>query len=461
MKIASLVFGGGISTLGMDVVQAEIESKHGKRVEFIPCRPEDVVTIKSVDVLMVSLYWFDNILDFLEYLWKAGIDPRKRKPLIIIGGIAATNIRILKGYFHYCVLGDGEMVAADLVSALLDGSDPASLPHVISDGDFDSIKTLATNPNIPARAYTELRGSRTARIEIARGCRFKCPFCQLAHTKPYREQPLEVIEHILKGTQTKSVGLFAPDRTGYSRYDELEKTCRRIGKNNTAEDARLDMLMRKKVVNKVKFGVEGFSAKTRKGFRKIPTNEMLIKGFNHIFNVLRTPKGKSITTATVYMIGDLPGEGRDEVNEFWETMFEVDKHCPGKFTLFLTLNSFSPKPYTPMERCGINPYNDWREYWEGRPKLPKITIASRGGMLGASNRIIHCMTARGDERLGKALFYLATEGRKIYRSTDPKAGKAVERLIKMSGVEPEAIWGEIDDSIELPHEKYKIDSLEK
>lgn len=459
VSIGTMVFGGGVSTLGMSVVRAAIVREFGDRVSVTAYQARDVAAVKQCDVLMVSLYWFENILEYLRFLNAAGIDPRKRSPLLIVGGICAVNIRVLAGYFHYAVLGDGEMVVGDLVRAYMDGSDIGSLPGVVRDGDVDRHAQLLTNPVIPAMAYEELRDNRTARIELARGCRFKCAFCQLGHTKPYREQPLAIVEHLLKGTRTKSVGLFAPDRMGYSGYDQLEHLCHRLGKNNTAEDARLDMLVKKNTITRVKFGIEGFASASRKRFRKLPRREQIVDGFRHIFDTLRTPKGRPITSATVYMITDLPGEGLAAVAEFWDLMAEVDRYCPGRFTLFMTYNTFCPMPFTPMERDGIRPYANKEKFWEDHPRLPRITVAKRGGVLGPAIRLANLITKRGDERLTRALFYLATDGAKILRSNTPAAGRAVERLIRMSGLSPEAIYGQLDEGASMPHHQFTIQSL--
>ena len=459
LKIGSIVFGGGISTLGMDVIKGELGYNYPKGIEFKEFRPDKLAGIKDMDVIMVSLYWFDNLMDYMKFLKDAGINPKRKKPILVIGGIAAINTHILKDHFHYCVLGDGELCIVDLVRCFMDGSDPSTLPGVVANGDFESPKQMLTNPVIPARSYIEVRDRRSARIEIARGCRFKCPFCQLAHCKPYREQPVEVVEHLMKQTGTKSIGLFAPDRTGYSEYERLEEKIQKWGKNNTAEDARLDMLMKYKVVSKLKFGVEGFSERSRKEFRKVVSNDALIAGFRHIFEVLKTPKGKPLTTATVYMIADLPNEDEQDVKEFWGVLQEIDKFAPGKFTMFLTLNSFSPKPFTPYERKGINLYQPWNKWWNDRPKYANMIIACRGGLLGPANRIIHLMTARGDERLTKALMYFATDGRKIFKHRSMEAGHAVEKILRKSGVDPESIWGELDDDAWMPHNQFTIQPL--
>jgi hypothetical protein len=112
-----------------------------------------------------------------------------------------------------------------------------------------------------------------------------------------------------------------------------------------------------------------------------------------------------------------------------------------------------------MERDGIHPYNEWNKWWKARPKLSNVTVAERGGLLGPSNRITHLITSRGDERLTRVLFYLATTGRKIVKDTSEAAGKAVEKLIKMSGIEPESIWGEVPESSQLPHHQFTIQPI--
>ena len=450
MKIVSLVFGGGVSTLGMDVVAQQI-TERGNHVFHFDGR---VSTVKDADVLLVSLYWFLNIFEYMAFLKKYGIDPKKKKPVIVIGGISAVNTDLLEGLFHYCILGDGEVVINDLLDAVGNGCEP-NIPGVVKSGDT-SPNEFVHSSVIPAFGYVEDRGNNTTRIEIARGCRYRCPFCQLGHSKPYREQPVEVVSHLLSSSKTKSVALFAPDRSGYSQIRALEDACKKLGKHNTAEDLRLDSLSKVKHVSKLKFGVEGFTEKTRKAFRKVASNQKLIDGMRHIFTEMKKPNGKRHTTATMYMIGDLPGETPERAAEFWDVLAECDKYCKPPFTLFLTLNSFSPKAYTPLERRGIHPFNDWNTFWSNRPRFKNITIAGRGGMLGPSNRIAHLITARGDQRLTKLAFWLATDGSKVFKDNSEQAGKHLCKLIKSQGVDHESIWGELDESCVLPHHRYKL-----
>jgi len=264
------------------------------------------------------------------------------------------------------------------------------------------------------------------------------------------------VKHLLLKSKTKSVGLFAPDRSGYRDIEALERECKRLGKHNTAEDLRLDAVARMDVVSKLKFGVEGFTERSRKRFRKVTTNKKLVDGLKHIFVELRKPNGKKHTTATMYMIGDLPGETPENAAEFWDVLAEADKFAIPPFTLFLTLNSFSAKPFTPMAREGIHPYNGWSTFWANRPRLKNITIAARGGMLGPSNRITHMMTCRGDERLTKLMFWLANDGHSLFKDSSKEAGKRLERLISQQGVDPSFIYGNLSDSDEIPTDIYEI-----
>jgi len=459
MKIATVVFGGGVSTLGIDIISRKLldNDELAGHIEVNNFTEEDPSAMDGAGILLVSLYWDDNLMDYFRFLKKYGVKPGKEGgPKVILGGISAVNTSLLDGFFDYVVLGDGECVIVDLVSAIVNGVKYEG-PGVVGAGDY-SDNEFCYAENIPAHAYVENRGNRTARIEIARGCRYRCAFCQLAYTKPYREQPIDVLTYLIQKAPTKSVGLFAPDRSGYSALPALEAVCKKYGKNNTAEDLRLDTVRRMDVVSKLKFGVEGFTEAKRREFHKVVSNKNLVLGMKHIFQTLKKPNGKRHTTATMYMIGDLPGETPEGACEFWDVMEEADEYCNPPFTLFLTMNSFSPKPYTPLELCGIHPYNKWGAFWDNKRRLKNITTASRGGMLGPSLRITRMICSRGDQRLTKLLFFLANEGRKIIKSPSKAAGEQVEALIRKQGVDPEFIWGELPSGTVLPHHRYRAPS---
>ena len=454
MKVTSVVFGGGISTLGMSVVLNKISATPGMEITKFDGKQSQLT---EADVLLVSLYWHENILDYLRLLKTYGVNPAKRKPTIILGGISAANTRILHGLYHYTVLGDGECVISELLEGIAQGDVPP-MPGVVKDGD-QSPNHFVHAEQIPAFGYVEERLNKTTRIELARGCRHKCPFCQLPHTKPYREQPLEIVTHLVNRSDTRIIGLFAPDRSGYSRINEVSDLCYKLGKPNSAEDLRLDSVKKLKHISRLKFGIEGFSEKTRAGFRKVMTNASLVENMRYIFQELKKPNGKPHTTATAYMIADLPGETPSSIDEFWETLAECDRHCIDTFTLFVSVGAFAAQPFTPFERTAIHPYlfSSWNAaFRKGRPRYNKLCIADRGGRSRPVQRIARAMLTRGDERLTKLAFWLANSGGKMYRDTSDDAGRALEGLIKKQGVDPEYIYGELGGADALPTSIYTV-----
>ncbi|MFH1498846.1 MAG: radical SAM protein, partial [Verrucomicrobiota bacterium] len=301
MKIAALEFAGAETTMGLALVCSAVKAVWPDA----EIAKADMVTAKKADYLFVTLIWWRDFYAFLRFLADAGIDPRKRRPHIIIGGMAAINPRPLAGYWHTAIVGDGEACIVEVLRRLESGGDPAGIDGVWSDSGCK----LATYPGIPAEQYVDLRTNKATRIEIARGCRAKCAFCHLAFLKPYREQPYEVIRHLVMTAPTKTIALFAPDRCGHSDIAKIEALCSRLGKTNTGSDTRLELLGKIDVASRVRFGVEAFSERTRRKLHKITTNEELLEGLRHVALRLKTPKGKRHTVATLYLIGDLPGEG--------------------------------------------------------------------------------------------------------------------------------------------------------
>jgi radical SAM superfamily enzyme YgiQ (UPF0313 family) len=443
VRIGTLAFAGSDSTLGLDVVCGAI----GERFPSATVAKADADNVRSFDYLLVSLYWWRDAYALIRFLSTVGIDPRKREPVIIIGGMAALTPRPLAGYFHYCVIGDGEEVICSLLESLENGEHNPEIPGLWRDGPC----TMAVAKSIPAKPYVDLRTNKTTRIEIARGCRGACAFCELAYIKPYREQSYEVIRHLVMTSPTKTIALFAPDRSSHSKIGKIDAMVERCGKNNSGSDARLDTLPKVERISRVRFGVEGFSAKTRKKLHKVPSRKALVDGLVDVATRLKTPKGPPHTSATMYLIGDLPGEGRREIAEMWDTLGEFDAKLAGKFTLFVSVSSFAPSPFTPMQRCGIDPWTDANDWFEQtRPRFDKLVIATRGKVISAPQRLAQMLTIRGDERARLAMHWLATKGWGLLKSTKTADAKIIMAVCEKAGFPPNRLFEQIDVGDGLP-----------
>ncbi len=438
IKITTVAYAGKTNTLGLDCIKHALKKGLKDKVEI---KEADYSTVKHCDYLLVSLYWWRDFYEHIKFLKEMGIDPKKKDPIIIIGGMSALNPRTIINYFHYCVLGDGENIICDLILGLENKQnvyDIKGIWHPENECEVSSEKIL--------QPLIHTSKERTdSRIEIARGCKSKCPFCELAFVKPYRKLPIETAISLIKKSKTKTMALFAPDRAAYPGIEQLEEAMVKYNKRGTGSDARLDILLKLKKIDNARFGVEGFSERTRKKIHKIPTNEMLLKGLNHVAHDMTNSRNSIIESAVMYMIGDLPGESIEDIKELWSVLNDFDKNLKRKFTLFFSVSSFSPAQFTPMQKCQINPYTEFmKKIKETKPYYKYLIIAFRGSVIAAPQRLLQALTIRGDESCCLAMYYFATKGRNLLRSTKNSDGKIVEGVLKKVGFNPEKLYNYMD-----------------
>lgn len=444
-RIGCVVFGGGETTLGMEVVCAAIRDQVPE-AELVGAVGH--VEAKDCDILLVSLYWWEDCYALIRWLADAGIDPRQRKPQIVIGGMMVVNPWVLDGYYHWAVIGDGEEVAPQLVRAIMQREMDFEAPGVMRAGAKTA--TFAPPAALKGRQYMDLRTNKVTRIEIARGCRLKCPFCLLAAIKPYRELPYDVICHLVRASETKNIALFAPDKGSHSKIADIESAVKRAGKKNTGTDYRLDTLKAMEFLPSVgipRMGIEAFTERGRRKIKGIKSDDDLLEGMDRVFNVLKSESGKPLSKFQIYMIGDLPME-REEAAlvEFNSIMGRMDALLDRPFNLFVSISGFTPHPLTRMGTEALDPYTSFNEWFDRNVgKNKNMKIAKRGGVMQPAKRMAHMLVIRGDERARKLVYWLAAtpEGRKLTAMKGRVGGNAMEGMLMKVGYSLEDICGEV------------------
>jgi radical SAM superfamily enzyme YgiQ (UPF0313 family) len=418
-------------TLGLEIITREL-LRAGYDV-----RKVDHKTAKDCDIILVSLYWIDQLIDYPAFLFNAQINPKEKKPVIIIGGSCCLNPWPIKDMFHYAVIGDGEGVTLRLIQALEVGNDPCVDDSVLSNGYMNRNVKTNVAPTLIADHFIEERTNKVTRIEIARGCKSKCKFCQLTHIKPYREIPPVLLKNLIVTAPTKSIALFAPDRGSYSGYKDIERWCLKYGKNNIGTDIKLMTLKNMNIATSVRFGIEGFSEKDRLYLGKPYKHKNLVDDFLHLTENIKTPKGKDITVATWYMIIGTPAQGEDDYAEFAALLRDIDSKIKAKkFCIFLTLNDFSTPPHTPLENAEKNISTDHYKLWmKHKPRLENITIAQHGGARNENMRIYQALAFRGGQNSNKAIFNIS-KNKKILQQKD---GRIMLDLLKKTGVDVDGV----------------------
>jgi len=294
------------------------------------------------------------------------------------------------------------------------------------------------------------------RIEIMRGCRMNCPFCQLTATKPYRELPAEVIKRLILKAESRKVNLVCADFWSHSQADEIEEFLMKSGKHNTGQDLRLDMAHKAKYAQsgRLRFGIEAFGERVRKKTGKIGSNDSLLRKMKDAFTRIKSKKGKPVSVATVYMIAGLPGETPKDVGEFGETIKRLDEWAvkeKRKITLFLSVAGFAPAAMTPMELDSVDIHQDWAGALKKLPRYHNVVIAHRGGVTGPAARMCQLLTIRGDERAARLVSYIGRNKMSWTASRKERDEQDLLKGLRQCGIEPKELWKRYNSRDELPH----------
>jgi len=420
-------------TLGLDIISEELK-RAGYDVRSVTHR-----NAKECDVLLVSLYWVDQALLYPQWLSNAKINPVENKPIIIVGGSVTWNPIILQNMYNYAVIGDGENIVVELIKNIEKGNKNFTAPWLIKNGNERQKKTGNVCKELKAYHYVESRTNKITRIEIARGCKGKCKFCQLTWIKPYRELPPVVLKNLIATAPTNNIALFSPDRGSYSEYEAIERWCLKYKKRNIGTDIRLISTKKIDMASSVRIGIEGFSERERKSVNKPYKNLDLANDIAHIYNDLKTPKGKPITVITAYMLIGLPGQCEEDYQEFADTLRKIDVLCGKtkyKKTLFLTLNDFLPMNHTPMENATKDIFTDHLNLWmKHKPHLENITIAQHGGTRCSAVRLAQLLVSRGGENANTAIYNISTKYQKLLNNKTERGGQDMIIFLKKCGVD--------------------------
>lgn len=427
-KIGYMTFGRDDFSYGIALVLSKIDRQ---KYDVFRVTPK---TARLVDVLLFSIFWWEHYYNLASFLRLAGIEKKKHpRPRIIIGGFNTFSPVPLLQYADAVVVGDGEEVIED---ALEDRQNKS----ILRDGDT-SVEWATCNDLTPFILDT----SDISRVELCRGCRYKCKFCAVGHLKRYRELPVEKAEEAIRATKSKRISLFAPEPTLHSNNQAITELCERYRKIRQDSDIRIDRIgVTRDSVPRV--GLEGLSERLRKSVNKPYTDDYVIEKIK----VLMASGAKGIF---FYLILDLPGE-TDEDWEAFRSLLTKIGNIPGsdKFLIKPSPSVFLPTPHTPLGGAEINWDRDyagkWWDFFRGGERLRngkhwEAMIAERCRVFRPHSRVLSMAATRA----GAEFYEMEKElyRNKAYRCTDRPTITDKRMVEKVIGKYREDLYcGEVD-----------------
>jgi hypothetical protein len=301
------------------------------------CSWEQIPPADGYDLIMVALMFVRQYPALPELFRRLRVDPETAKrhgPPIIAGGHGIHNPVPLARLFDRVVLGDGECIACDLAEDIAAWD---HTPHVWPNTTGRAVKRSEPCSTLTTRQYGQL----SSYIEIARGCRSRCGFCELGWTHTYREADREQVFAAIDACPPKHhVHLLGPDAASWPHYSAAVERIRSRGLVCAFNSMRVDTSEQQETTaNTCRLGIEGVSERLRKRLLKPYTTE-------RIRERLLALNRAGVRGIKLFLLWDLPWTQRRDYDELLGMLDALRLPRGGKITLKFT--AIIPQPGTPL-----------------------------------------------------------------------------------------------------------------
>lgn len=391
-------------------------------------------------------------------------DRDSRWPLVWAGGQGLHNPLPMADIYDLVVVGDAETPLPLLLEAweevrgdrerFLDraaGTESVYVPsrHILG---RDRIRqSVADDISVTLRENVKVSHNGQRRVEIARGCRYKCAFCSLGWRAPVRENTGDDVAAVIKASP-KIVHLQAGDAESHSEIGAIRRALHEHGGRDNGWTGRLDTTLanpdaRIPGTKRYAFGVEGVSARLRSAVGKgYLTDKRLVRD---TIDVLQRVEGDFYGRAAWHLISGLPTERAQEVQDIKRVVREIDARMPGlqRRNLSLHWQPFQPLPGTPMQwfGCGGGVLEKAKQC-KDLERLTKLRITQETGRrdyMAAATTILSRATPRG----GAAILEAVAGGVRVSITELREMGEATE--LELS-IEQPLLWDAIEYAYARP-----------
>jgi radical SAM family uncharacterized protein/radical SAM-linked protein len=359
---------------------------------------ESSIPLNQFDIVGFSLQYelcLTNVLNMLDLsdIPLLSKDRDDRFPLIIAGGPLTFNPAPVADFFDALVIGDGEEVALEICDIALQSKEAGAkredllksfsrlegvyVPSLHTEGQKIRKRTLsdlnqAFFPSCPIVPYMKVVHDRL-NIEIARGCKRGCRFCEAGFIhRPYRERDPKMIHEILdaslKRTGYEELSLLSLSAGDYSSIgpllsdlmDRYETKKVAVSFPSLRIESVVGYLAEEvKRVRRTGFTIapEAGTERLRKVINKELDQEVLFQGLSDLFS-------KGWKNVKLYFMMGLPTEKEEDLRGIFDltkkiaSIGERQKIHPN---ISVSVSTFVPKPHTPFQWESQIPLEEMKE----------------------------------------------------------------------------------------------------
>jgi radical SAM family uncharacterized protein len=411
--------------------------------------------MKEFDIIGISLAYELNYTNALNLLDLGGVPVRSSDrgeddPIVIAGGPACFNPEPMSEFIDAFVIGDGEEAVCELIDAFKSNLDRkgllkklAEIPGVYvpslyetSYNDDGTIKSfLPKEKDLPLKIqkrtlkdldssfyptdqlvpYIQIVHDRIM-LEIMRGCKHACKFCQAGTTyRPRRERSKETIVRIARETYSKTgyeemtlLSLSSGDHSHIRDIiEELNREFKERGVSISVPSLRIEDILSKlpALLSEVKKSGLTFAPEAgSECLRKIISKNIDIE---KLMEALRESYRSGWRRVKLYFMIGLPAEKDEDLDEMVKLLYKVSnlrREIDGKDAqVTASINAFVPKPHTPFQWEPMEPVDSLsrkKNYLRDRVKSRMVEMDFNSFHTG----YLEAVFARGDRRLSAVIY---------------------------------------------------------
>lgn len=340
--------------------------------------------------------------------------PRLSRLRIVGGHPTVNNIRPAVPFADAFCIGEGETWIVHALRRLNDDLSTTAIDDLpgtlIPRGYSGVIPRGNTEESVPRHpAYLNVGRGNHARVwylEMARGCPFRCSYCELGWAWKYRLQDTSWLLSQIDGIdrlQSRKVSLFAPDEASHPGYGDILERIHQRRLTTSFGSMRLDVILKKNLPFKsnmlIRVALDGLTEKTRfQTGRKIRDEE--------VYEYFRFMADRGHRNFKVFMVFGYPWESTSDFDD-WEALWERISRIPVRTNarVRMKFTPLIPQPSTPLGDCEpqyraemINRIKCWFDR-VGKPWTRPGWFIHNDGLMSQRSHRLQVMLTRGDENL--------------------------------------------------------------